>query len=117
MRNTENANGKISERHLVSGTTANPSAAGNVFVVIDEGTRHETDDLVERQHNGKNQHDPSVGDKSSAVVVALSPGTITAIRGMTIVGFTAGSNPFGPSCERPRASYVVEWSGDKGLRT
>jgi hypothetical protein len=45
-------------------------------------------------------------------VVALGPGTATAIRGSTLVGFTAGSNPFGPSCDRPHASYALEWSGN-----
>ncbi len=29
-----------------------------------------------------------------------------------MVGFTAGLNPFGPSCERPRASYAVQWSSN-----
>ncbi|MBD5655518.1 MAG: hypothetical protein IAI50_10135 [Candidatus Eremiobacteraeota bacterium] len=43
-------------------------------------------------------------------VVALGPGTATAMRGKIIVGFTAGLNPFGPSCERPRASTAIEWS-------
>jgi hypothetical protein len=56
----------------------------------------------------RNEVERRIGDR----VVALGPGTATAIRGTTLVGFAAGLNPFGPSCERPRASFAVEWSGN-----
>jgi hypothetical protein len=54
----------------------------------------------------RNEVERRIGDR----VVALGPGTATAIRGRTLVGFSAGLNPFGPSCERPRASYALERS-------
>jgi uncharacterized membrane protein len=56
----------------------------------------------------RNEVERRIGNR----VVAIGPGTATAIRGMTLVGFAAGLNPFGPTCERPRASYAVEWSGN-----
>jgi hypothetical protein len=65
-------------------------------------------DFLNDPNYERNEVERRIGNR----VVALGPGTATAIRGSTLVGFTAGLNPFGPTCERPRASYALEWSGN-----